>query len=312
MSHIVGISIFGSNADTSLSVDQHYSDRQHIFYYEPSPYSAFLASVHRGCSLPFLEWIAALLSHPKYKKLTSAGHQLCQTFQSELRRQPEVLDTRYAQWINSYPRSWHMLLSEYSSTTWKLVNSMLDSSLSSTSLETIPDLATWLAAAIWTMCTYDQSLEAGKRVDRLSMQMVYMDLRFSQLPPLHPPNTDAVENFKCKIKSSSHTCWDGHDPGWYASAVSYLNDDNDPEFVSGPEHTYRRKCKECSLVDHAHKFTKALSSSSHPSAQFSTYSLFLLSAAMVSKCCVNDPIINHLTAGAVPSTSRCRCRCRVC
>ena len=283
MSQLVGTSQFGSNADTSLSVDQHYSDRQKIFH-EPSPYSAFLAFVHRIFNSLFLEWIAALLSHPKYKKLTSAGYQLFQTFQSELRRQPEVLDTRYAPWINSYPRSWHESLSEHSSTTWKLVDSMLDS-LSSRSSETIPDLATWLAAVTWTACIHDQSLEVGKRVDRLNTHMELMietlpvDLRSTLLPFLHSPNTDAVENFRCKIKNSCHTCWDGHDPGWYASAVSYLNNDNDPEFVPGPRHTEWRRykkyfasggeCKECSLVDHAHEFTKALSDSSQPSDQLS-------------------------------------------
>ena len=318
MSQLVGISKFGSNADTSLSANQHY-DRQRIFYV-PSPYSAFLACVHQDLSSYFVKWIATLSSHGKHRKLTIAGHQLFQTFQSELRRQPEVPNTQYARWINSYPCSWHQSLSQHSSTAWKLVNSILDSSLSSISLDTIPDFAIWLAAAIWTACIHDQSLEVGERVDRLNTQVeaTIEELSSTQLPPLRPPNTDAVENFQCKIKNSSHTCWDGHDPRWYASAVSYLNDDNDPEFVPGPGHTKWRKwkeasvashwreCKECSLIDHAHELIKALSSSSHPSAQFST-----LSAAMVSKCCANrdGTTINNITARAVPATSRCH---RVC
>ncbi len=279
---LVGTSKFGSNANTSLSANQH-SDRQKIFY-KPSPYAAFLAFVHDGEyeERSFVEWIAALSSHHKYKKL-SAGHQLFQTFQSELRRQPEVLNTRYARWINSYPRSWHRLLSEHSSTTWKLVHSILDSSLSSRSLETIPDLGTWLATVTWTACIHGQSLKVGERVGRLNMQMEDTIKRLQDsstlLPLLRPPNTDPVENFRRKIRNSSHTCWDRHDPGWYASAVSYLNDDNDPEFVPGPGDQHWRKCKECSFVDHVHELIKALSSSSHPSAQFST-----LSAAMVSKC----------------------------
>ncbi len=96
MSQLVGTSKFGSNADTSLSVDQHYSDRQDICY-EPSPYAAFLAYVHsiwKYKEPSFVEWIAVLSSRPKYKKLTSAGLQLCQTFQSELRGQSEP-DTRF-------------------------------------------------------------------------------------------------------------------------------------------------------------------------------------------------------------------------
>ena len=293
MFELVGTSQFGSNADTSLSACQHYSDRQKIFY-EPSPYSAFLAFVHSTwyCTEPsFVEWIAALC-RPKYKKLTSAGHQLFQTIQSKLRRQPEDLNTRYARWINSYPPSWHESLSEHSSTTWKLVDSMLDYSLSSRSSGTSPDIGTWLAAVTWTACIHDQSLEVGERVHRLNTRVQSTIERLQDistlLPPLHPPNNDAVEKFQCKIKNSSHTCWDGHEPGWYAYAVSYLNDDNDPEFVPGPVDRDWRKCKECSVVDHAHEFTKALSSSSHPSAQFST-----LSAAMVSKCCVNGPGSNH-------------------
>ena len=287
MFELVGISIFGSNADTSLS-DQHY--RQHIFD-EPSPYSAFLAVVHDWSISPsFFEWIAALSS--RYKKLTSAGHQLFQTFQSELRRQPEVLDTRHAPWINSYPPSWHWLLSQHSSTTWKLVDSMLESSLSSRSSDTIPDLGTWLAAVTWLACINDQSLEVGERVGRLNARVRSTILSLVQnistpLSLLHPTNTDAVKFFQRKIKNSSHTCWDGHDPVWYVSAVSYLNDDNVPEFVPGPRHAQWRKykgsifvseCKACSLVDHAHEFTKALSNSSNPSAEFST-----LSAAMVNK-----------------------------
>ena len=257
MSQLVGTSIFGSNADTSLSVDQHYFDRQRIFY-EPSPYSAFLASVHQESSPPFLEWITALSSRPKYKKLTSAGHQLFQTFQSELRGQPEVLDTRYAQWTSSYPPSWHRSLFQRSSKTWKLVDSMLDSSLSSTSLETIPNLGTWLAAVTWT-----QRFRAGGG-DHLNMQMLSTIQRLQAGSTLRqlldPPNTDAVENFRRKIKNSSHTCWDGHDPGWYASAVSYLNNDNDPEFVPGPvEHYEAGTCKEC--LPHARKSAKALSDS---------------------------------------------------
>ena len=275
MSQLVGTSQFGSNADTSLSVDQHYFDRQRIFY-EPSPYSAFLAVVHQESSSPFLEWITALSSRPKYKKLTSAGHQLLQTFQSELRGQPGVLDTRYARWINSYPPSWHRSLFQRSSKTWKLVDSMLDSSLSisSTSLETIPNLGTWLAAVTWK-----QRIRAGGG-DHLNMQMLSTIQRLQvgstlwQL--LNPPNTDAIENFRRKIKNSSHTCWDGHDPGWYASAISYLNNDNDPEFVPGPDE--EGTCKECFLVEHARKFAKALSNSFHPGAELST-----LSATMVSK-----------------------------
>ena len=273
----MGTSQFGSNADTSLSVDQHYSDRQKIFY-EPYPYSAYLAVVYGDWIRPsFLEWIAALLSHPKlYKKLTSAGHQLLQTFQSKLMRQPEVLDTGYAQWISSYPPSWHLSLSLHSSTTWKLVDSILDSSLSSASLETIPDLGTWFAAAIWTTCIHNQSLEVGEGVHRLNTRVRNMIERL-QVGSTLPPNTDAVKNFQRKIKNSSHTCWDGHDLGWYASAVSYLNDDKDPVFVPGPRHRWR-PCKACSFVDHAYKFAKALSNSSNPSAEFLT-----LSAAVVSK-----------------------------
>ena len=281
MFELVGTSQFGSNADTSISVDQHYSDRQKIFY-EPSPYSVFLAFVHstwKSTEPSFVEWIAALSSHRKYKKLTSAGHQLFQPFQSELRRQPEVLDTRHAPWINSYPRSWHKSLFQHSSKTWKLINSILDSSLSFRSSDTIPDIATWLAAAIWTACIHDQSLEVGERVGCLYMQVeaTIEELGSTQLPPLHPPNTDAIANFRRKIKNSSHTCWDGHDPGWYASAVSYLNNDNGPEFVPGPGDR-DWKCTECSLVDHAHEFAEALSNSSHPGVEFPA-----LSAAMVSK-----------------------------
>ena len=276
----MGTSQFGSNADTSLSVDQHYSDRQKIFH-EPSPYSAFLAFVHSTCFYgpSFVEWIAALSSRPKYKKLTRAGHQLFQTFQSKLMRQPEVLDTGYAQWISSYPPSWHLSLSLHSSTTWKLVDSMLESSLSSRSSDTIPDLGTWLAAATWTACIHDQSMEVRERAGRLNARVQNTIKRLQDgstlLPLLHPPNTNAVEKFQCKIKKSSHTCWDEHDPRCYASAVSYLNDDNDPEFVPGQRYW---QCKECSLVDHAHEFAEALSNSSNPSAEFST-----LSAPMVSK-----------------------------
>ena len=272
MSQLVGTSQFGSNADTSLSVDQHYFDCQRIFY-EPSPYSAFLAFVHSTCfhGPSFVERIAPLSS--RYKKLTSAGHQLFQTFQSELRRQPEVLDTRHASWFNSYPRSWHWLLSQHSSTTWKLVDSMLESSLSSRSSDTIPDLGTWLAAFTWLACINDQSLEVGERVGRLNARVQSTILSLVQnistpLSLLHPPTTDAVENFRRKIKNSSHTCWDGYDLGWYASAVSYLNNNNNPEFVPGPRHRLS-PCKACSLVDHAYKFAKALSDSSQPNDQLS-------------------------------------------
>ena len=273
MFELVGTSQFGSNADTSLSANQHYSDRQKICY-EPSPYSAFLAFVHstwyRTEPSSFVNWIAALSFHPE--KLTSAGHQLFQTIQSELRHRPEDLDTRRVRWINLYPRSWHWLLSQYFSTTWKLVDSMLESSLSSRSSETIPDLGTWLAAVTWTACIHDQLLKVGERVVRLNTQMEYKIKKLQDdstlLPLLHPPNTGAVENFRRKIKNSSHTCWDGHDLGWYASAVSYLNDDNDPEFVPGPRHPWS-PCKACGLVDHAYKFAKALSDSSQPNDHLS-------------------------------------------
>ena len=281
MLQLVGISKFGSNVDTSFSVDQHYADRQHIFY-EPSPYAVLLAIVYGcwDCPKPsFVIWIAALSSQGDYKKLMSEGQQLSESLQFNF-KQPEVLDTRYALWISSYyPRSRYYMLFQHSSKTWKLVDSILGSSLSPRSSETIPNLRTWIAAATWTTCIHEQSLSPTFRVpclnERVSTTIRQLGLAPPPLQVLHPPNTDAVKKFRRKIKNSSHTCWDGHDFKWYASVVSYLNDDDDLEFVHGPDKNW---CKECSLVDHAHQFAKALSNSSHPGIKFST-----LSAAMVSK-----------------------------
>ena len=271
MSELVGISIIvqvWKQLTRHLgSAIQHYSDRQlENVFYEPSPYSAFLAFVHDCWHNPkpsFVEWIATLSFHGSYEKLTSAGRQLFQTFQSKLKG-PKVFDTRYARWVNSYPPSCHQTLSSHSSKTWKLVDSILDSSLSSRGSEATPDIETWLAAVTWTACIHDQSMGVGQRVARLNEQVEAMieKLHSTLLLLLHPPNTDAVQGFRCKIENSSHTCWGKHDPAWYASAISYLHGDDDPEFV--PYGARNTTCKGCILVEHAHKFATAISGSSDP------------------------------------------------
>ncbi len=83
------------------------------------------------------------------------------------------------------------------------------------------------------------------------------------------PSTLVVENFRQRVRDSSHTCWgERYDPGWYATAVAYLYKKDDVEFV--PILSEEPDCKQCELAYYASEFAY---STLHP--KFSTSSTIL-------------------------------------
>ena len=211
------LSVFSAEAYPSPNLEQQPA-------YAPSQYSVllgvFFSKISDGLEpiSSYAEWISRL--RYSHTHVFAAGKTLAKTFTDDLPLHPP--DPQYLPWINAYPRVWRRSVASFSSEAWKFSDTV-----TSQNLETsypLPDFLTWLVATILTI-SESESLKRFQIVefyyfwdnwktylfasDALTVWMI------STADIDSAPSTLVVENFRQRVRDSSHTCWgERYDPGW--------------------------------------------------------------------------------------------------
>ena len=239
---------------------------QHLSY-ERSNYSVLLAlwgsiAFNYNRRTHLIEWLSGLLC--SYPHLFAAGKLLAKTFIENLPCDPPLVD--YLPWANAYPQDWRWYLTMYSSQTWKIIDTL---SNQATLADTEPDLMEWFLAILFTLSQaasahiIEPTSKCGQiqyfyRLVEKITPYVFIARKKLNLNEIKAPATSVVENFRRSVESSTHTCWDEYDPGWYAAAVAYLYDREEIEFLP----LLRPHCNQCAFTCAARTFADRISESS--------------------------------------------------